>query len=81
MLAFSSLLGNVEGQNIYRIWYDKPASYWEEALPVGNGRIAAMVFGDPQLEQIQLNEETVSAGSPTRTIMKKQKRLCRKCAG
>lgn len=32
MLAFSSLLGNVEGQNIYRIWYDKPASYWEEAL-------------------------------------------------
>ena len=59
MLAFSSLLGNVEGQNIYRIWYDKPASYWEEALPVGNGRIAAMVFGDPQLEQIQLNEETV----------------------
>ena len=40
MLAFSSLLGNVEGQNIYRIWYDKPASYWEEALPVGNGRIA-----------------------------------------
>ena len=31
MLAFSSLLGNVEGQNIYRIWYDKPASYWEEA--------------------------------------------------
>lgn len=64
MLAFSSLLGNVEGQNIYRIWYDKPASYWEEALPVGNGRIAAMVFGNPQLEQIQLNEETVSAGSP-----------------
>ena len=64
ILAFSSLLGNVEGQNIYRIWYDKPASYWEEALPVGNGRIAAMVFGDPQLEQIQLNEETVSAGSP-----------------
>ena len=81
MLAFSSLLGNVEGQNIYRIWYDKPASYWEEALPVGNGRIAAMVFGDPQLEQIQLNEETVSGALLTRTIMKKQKRLCRKCAG
>ena len=36
MLAFSSLLGNVEGQNIYRIWYDKPASYCEEALTVGN---------------------------------------------
>ena len=64
ILAFSSLLGSVEGQNRYKIWYDKPASYWEEALPIGNGRIAAMVFGDPQLEQIQLNEETVSAGSP-----------------
>lgn len=73
MLAFSSLLGNVEGQNIYRIWYDKPASYWEEALPVGNGRIAAMVFGDPQLEQIQLNEETVSAGSPYRNYNEEAK--------
>ena len=83
MLAFSSLLGNVEGQNIYRIWYDKPASYWEEALPVGNGRIAAMVFGNPQLEQIQLNEETVSAGSPyqnyneeAKTALPEMRRYC-----
>ena len=43
ILAFSSLLGSVEGQNRYKIWYDKPASYWEEALPIGNGRIAAGV--------------------------------------
>ena len=55
ILAFSSLLGSVEGQNRYKIWYDKPASYWEEALPIGNGRIAAMVFGDPQLEQIPVS--------------------------
>lgn len=46
------------------IWYDEPAHYWEEALPVGNGRIAAMVYGNPVEEEIQLNEETVSAGSP-----------------
>ncbi len=47
-----------------RLWYDKPAVYWEEALPIGNGRIAAMVFGGAQKEEIQLNEETVWAGSP-----------------
>ena len=75
VLAFSSLLGNAEGQNKYKIWYDKPASYWEEALPVGNGRIAAMVFGDPQMEQIQLNEETVSAGSPYQNYNEEAKAL------
>ncbi|MBQ8521987.1 MAG: glycoside hydrolase family 95 protein, partial [Bacteroides sp.] len=58
-------LGKASAQTApYRIWYDKPAQYWEEALPVGNGRIAAMVFGNPEMEQIQLNEETVSQGSP-----------------
>ena len=47
-----------------RLWYDKPAEYWEEALPIGNGRIAAMVFGGAEKEEIQLNEETISAGRP-----------------
>lgn len=46
------------------LWYDKPAQYWEEALPLGNGRLGAMVYGNPSNEEIQLNEETVSAGSP-----------------
>ncbi len=46
------------------LWYDKPAQYWEEALPLGNGRIGAMVYGNPSNEEIQLNEETISAGSP-----------------
>lgn len=46
------------------LWYDKPATYWEEALPLGNGRLGAMVYGNPASEEIQLNEETVSAGSP-----------------
>lgn len=46
------------------LWYDKPAQYWEEALPLGNGRLGAMVYGNPANEEIQLNEETVSAGSP-----------------
>lgn len=46
------------------LWYDKPAQYWEEALPLGNARLGAMVYGNPANEEIQLNEETVSAGSP-----------------
>src|SRR5215217_4808600 len=46
------------------LWYDKPASEWTEALPVGNGRLGAMIFGGPASEQIQLNEDTLYAGSP-----------------
>ena len=41
------------------LWYDEPADEWTEALPVGNGRLGAMVFGDPVNERIQLNEESV----------------------
>lgn len=47
-----------------KLWYNKPAANWNEALPLGNGRIAAMVFGTPSVERLQLNEETVWAGSP-----------------
>jgi alpha-L-fucosidase 2 len=47
-----------------RLWYRQPAADWNEALPVGNGRLGAMVFGDPGHETLQLNEETVWAGSP-----------------
>ena len=50
--------------NEYKLWYDKPAQVWTEALPLGNGRLGAMVFGNPAVEQIQLNEETIWAGSP-----------------
>ena len=48
------------------LWYRKPATKWEtEALPVGNGRLAAMVFGGVNNERIQFNEETVWDGVPT----------------
>src|SRR5215510_14483957 len=46
------------------LWYDKPAVEWTEALPVGNGRLGAMIFGGPASEQLQLNEDTLYAGSP-----------------
>src|SRR5215208_6565793 len=45
-----------------RLWYRRPAAQWTEALPVGNGRLAAMVFGGVESERIQINEETVWAG-------------------
>lgn len=46
-----------------RLWYTSPAKVWEEALPVGNGRLGAMVFGNPQNERLQINEESIWAGS------------------
>jgi alpha-L-fucosidase 2 len=46
------------------LWYDKPAVKWEEALPVGNGRLSAMIFGGVNQERLQLNEGTVWAGQP-----------------
>ncbi|HZM91310.1 MAG TPA: glycoside hydrolase family 95 protein, partial [Blastocatellia bacterium] len=45
-----------------RLWYRQPAAVWNEALPIGNGRLGAMVFGGVQTEQIQLNEDTIWAG-------------------
>lgn len=48
----------------YKLWYDTPAHVWTEALPLGNGRLGAMVFGNPAIEHIQLNEETIWAGQP-----------------
>jgi alpha-L-fucosidase 2 len=49
------------------LWYDKPAGdEWVRALPLGNGRLGAMVYGNPGSERIQLNEDTVWAGSPYR---------------
>jgi alpha-L-fucosidase 2 len=46
------------------LWYDKPAARWTEALPVGNGRLSAMVFGGASQERLQLNEGTLWAGGP-----------------
>ena len=47
-----------------RLWYCQPAREWTEALPVGNGRIGAMVFGGTGLEHLQLNEDTLWTGGP-----------------
>ena len=46
------------------LWYDRPATQWLEAQPIGNGRLGAMVFGGTDQETLQLNEGTVWAGGP-----------------
>lgn len=53
-----------------RVWYAHPADKWENALPVGNGRLGAMVFGKTDEEEIQLNEETYWSGGPYSTVVK-----------
>jgi len=52
------------------LWYNTPAKEWEEALPVGNGRLGAMVFGKFGEEKIQINEETIWSGGPYSTVVK-----------
>ena len=48
----------------FKLWYNKPAKKWTEALPIGNGRLGAMVFGRVNKELIQLNEDTLWSGEP-----------------
>ena len=47
-----------------KIWMNRPAESWNEALPVGNGRLGAMIFGGIEKERLQLNEESVWTGAP-----------------
>lgn len=49
-------------QVIMKLWYQKPAECWNEALPVGNGRYGGMVFGNPKNEIIQINEDSIWSG-------------------
>ena len=56
-----------------RLWYRRPAADWNEALPIGNGRIGAMVFGGVASERLQLNEDTIWAGGPHDAVNPKAK--------
>lgn len=57
-------VGAVSSSERFRLRYDKPAANWNEALPVGNGALGAMIFGHTDIELIQLNEETLWTGGP-----------------
>jgi alpha-L-fucosidase 2 len=51
-----------QDDNALKLWYRQAAAQWVQALPIGNGRLAAMVFGDVRKEHLQLNEDTVWSG-------------------
>ncbi|UCF15495.1 MAG: glycoside hydrolase family 95 protein, partial [Phycisphaerales bacterium] len=57
---------HLDGENweSMKLWYSKPAKEWTEALPVGNGRLGAMIFGGPARERLQFNEDTLWTGEP-----------------
>lgn len=56
-------ISSLQAQDL-KLWYNQPAKQWTDALPLGNGRIGAMVFGGVNQEHIQFNEETLWTGSP-----------------
>ncbi|MFT4114423.1 glycosyl hydrolase family 95 catalytic domain-containing protein [Silvibacterium sp.] len=59
-------LANDEQPSPFTLHFEQPASKWPDALPVGNGRLGAVVFGQPSVERIQLNEESIWDGEPGR---------------
>lgn len=64
VLFFLSISKICLAQQNLKLWYDKPAAEWVEALPIGNGNIGAMVFGGVENELIQLNESSLWSGGP-----------------
>lgn len=58
--------GSAQTSPSLKLWYTKPASEWEQALPLGNGKIGAMVFGGLEDELLQLNESTLWSGGPVK---------------
>jgi alpha-L-fucosidase 2 len=63
-LAAITFVYSADSPQDLTLWYTQPAKQWVEALPIGNGRLGAMVFGGIDKERIQLNEDTLSAGGP-----------------
>ncbi|HSK12451.1 MAG TPA: glycoside hydrolase family 95 protein, partial [Phnomibacter sp.] len=66
ILMATTIWGGAQQAGDLKLWYSKPASVWVEALPVGNGRIGAMVFGGVEEELLQLNESTLWSGGPVK---------------
>ncbi len=65
----TKLIPTLKGQSApprdpFTLWYRQPAKRWNEALPIGNGKLGAMVFGGVNQERIQLNEDTIWSGEP-----------------
>src|SRR5574339_291372 len=64
---FIAIIGLCQNKPGLKLWYKQPSGdTWENALPVGNGSLGAMIYGNVEKETIQLNESTVWSGSPNR---------------
>jgi alpha-L-fucosidase 2 len=64
VLAAISTISSAAPGDPLTLWYDQPSEKWTDALPLGNGRLAAMVYGGPLREHLQLNEDTLTSGEP-----------------
>src|ERR1044072_636264 len=64
LLSSLSALGGTPPDSLLKLWYRQPAAQWTAALPLGNGRVGAMVFGGIAQEQLQLNEGYLWSGGP-----------------
>ncbi|HEY4324842.1 MAG TPA: glycoside hydrolase family 95 protein [Mucilaginibacter sp.] len=65
MLLGAMITPSVYAQtNTLKLWYKEPAIKWTDALPIGNGSLGAMIYGDPDDDHIQFNEQTLWTGSP-----------------
>lgn len=66
-LLLPAIICHAQTKQVLKLWYNKPAgNTWENALPIGNGRLGAMIYGNVDTETVQLNEHTLWSGSPNR---------------
>ncbi|CAM4243882.1 alpha-L-fucosidase 2 [Pedobacter westerhofensis] len=66
LLALTGSYAYSQQTSPLKLWYNKPAAVWVEALPLGNGRIGAIIFGRPDEELLQLNESSLWSGGPVK---------------
>lgn len=62
IMVTAGCIGNERSSGEYVLWYNNPATGWTEALPVGNGRLGGMLYGNPVAEHLQVNEESLWGG-------------------
>ena len=67
LLVLSATVVHAQNNTALKSWYNKPSGMvWENALPIGNGRLGGMIYGNVDTETIQLNEHTLWSGGPNR---------------
>ena len=75
ILLCTALTGHAYGQTPMRLWYDRPAQYFEESMPIGNGKLGALIYGGTDDNIIYLNDITLWTGKPVDNSMDKEAHL------